>query len=54
MHCTPGWQEGNYAIWLKHFAYWGESNLVVIENSIMSLLGQKKLYQIKKTPPSHP
>ena len=31
---------------------WGESNLVVIENSFKCLCGvRKKMYQIKKTPP---
>ena len=45
---------GNYAIWLKHFVYWGKSDLGVTENSLMSLGGggvRKKMYQIKKTPP---
>ena len=43
---------GNYAIWLKHFVYWGDSNLGVTENSLMSLGGvRKKMYKIKKTPP---
>ena len=37
------------AIWLKHFVYWGESNLGVIENSSLGV--RKKMYQIKKTPP---
>ena len=40
MHCTL--VRENYAIWLKHSVYWGESNLVVIENSLMSLRGQKE------------
>ena len=43
--------KGNYAIWLKHLVYWEESNLGVIENSLMSLVGQKKMYQTKKTSP---
>ena len=30
----------------------GESNLGFIENSLMSLRGQKKMYHLKKTPPS--
>ena len=51
MHCTL--VRENYAIWPKHFVYWGKSDLVVIENSL-SLRGQKEMYQIKKTPPSHP
>ena len=29
---------------------WGESNLAVIENSLMSLGVRKKMSQIKKTP----
>ena len=41
----------NYAIWLKHFVYWGESNLGVIENSYFLWGVRKKMYQIKKTPP---
>ena len=40
----------NYAIWLKHFVYWGKSNLAVTENSLMSLGVRKKMYQIKWTP----
>ena len=32
----------NYVIWLKHFVYWGKSNLGVTENSLMSLGGQKE------------
>ena len=42
------WSEG---IWLKHFVYWGESNLGVIENSYFLWGFRKKMYQIKKNPP---
>ena len=31
---------GDYVIWLIHFVHCGESNLWVIENSLMSLGGQ--------------
>ena len=47
----------NYAIWLKNFVYWereGESNLGVIENSLMSLQGQKENVSNKENSPSHP
>ena len=47
----------NYAIWLKNFAYGGggeESNLVVIENSLMSLQGQKENVSNKENSPIHP
>ena len=40
----------NYAIWLKHFVYWGESNLGVNENSYFLWRVRKKMYKIKKTP----
>ena len=33
---------------------WGESNLVVIENSFMSLRGQKENVSNKENSPSHP
>ena len=36
---------------IKYFAYWGESNFGVTENSLMSLGIRKKMSQIKKTPP---
>ena len=49
MHCTL--VRENYAIWLKHFVYWGESNLVVIENSLMSLRGQKENVSNKENSP---
>ena len=41
----------NYAIWLKDF---GESNLGVIENSLMSLGSQKENVSNKENSPSHP
>ena len=47
----------NYTIWLKKFVYWGregESNLGVIENSLMSLQGQKENVSNKESSPSHP
>ena len=36
---------------LKHFVYWGESNLGVTENSYFLWGVRKEMYQIKKTPP---
>ena len=41
----------NYAIWLKHFVYWGESNLGVIDISYFLWGVRKKMYQTWKTPP---
>ena len=52
MHCTL--VRENYAIWLKHYVYWRESNLVVIENSLMSLQGQKENVSNKDPPPAPP
>ena len=50
MHCTL--VRENYAIWLKHFVYWGEPNLVVIEISLMSLRGQKEnVSNMENSPP---
>ena len=41
----------NYAIWLKHIVYWGESDLGIIENSLMSLRGQKENVLNKENSP---
>ena len=47
MHCG----KRELAIWLKHFVYWGESNLGVIENSYF-LWGQKENVSNKENSPS--
>ena len=44
------WQEG-IMLFGSNTLFIGESNLGVIENSLVSLGGQQKMYQIKKTPP---
>ena len=40
-----------YALWLKHFVYWGESSLGVIENSYFLWGSERKCIKLKKTPP---
>ena len=41
-------------MWLKHFVYLEQSNLGVIENSLISLGGQKENVSTKVNSPSHP
>ena len=46
MHCG----KRELAIWLKHFVYWG-SQIWGSLKIVIFFGGQKKMYQIKKTPP---